>query len=84
MRPLARFAAAASAVMFLAPSVEGQVVSKLGPVDSTGLSAFDTLRVAIGTVAPDFTLESKDGGRVTLSQFRGKKTVVLVFYRGHW
>ena len=24
------------------------------------------------------------GPRVTLSQFRGKKTVVLAFYRGHW
>jgi peroxiredoxin Q/BCP len=38
----------------------------------------------VGSIAPDFTLESKDGGTVTLSQFRGKKAVVLVFYRGHW
>jgi peroxiredoxin Q/BCP len=31
------------------------------------------------TVAPDFTLESDQGGPVTLSDFRGKK-VVLYFY----
>ena len=56
----------------------------LGPIDGADLPPLDTGRVAVGTVAPDFTLEAKDGGTVTLSQFRGKKTVVLVFYRGHW
>ena len=33
----------------------------------------------VGTPAPDFTLNDKDGGAVTLSQFRGEK-VVLYFY----
>lgn len=33
----------------------------------------------IGTLAPDFTLQDKEGNEVTLSQFRGKK-VVLYFY----
>jgi peroxiredoxin Q/BCP len=33
----------------------------------------------VGTVAPDFTLNSQDGNPVTLSQFRGK-WVVLYFY----
>lgn len=33
----------------------------------------------IGTKAPDFTLEDKDGNKVSLSDFRGKK-VVLYFY----
>ncbi len=33
-----------------------------------------------GTVAPDFTLKLKDGTKqVTLSDFRGKSPVVLVF-----
>ena len=32
-----------------------------------------------GTIAPDFTLPSDGGGKVTLSQYRGKK-VVLYFY----
>ncbi len=56
----------------------------LGPKDGTGLATLDTGRVSVGATAPDFTLETKDGATVTLSQFRGKKTVVLVFYRGHW
>jgi cytochrome oxidase Cu insertion factor (SCO1/SenC/PrrC family) len=34
----------------------------------------------VGDVAPDFTLPASDGGKVTLSSFRGKKTVVLAFF----
>ncbi len=44
----------------------------------------DLNRVREGAVAPDFTLEDLDGNRVALSSFRGKKKVVLVFYRGYW
>jgi cytochrome oxidase Cu insertion factor (SCO1/SenC/PrrC family) len=44
----------------------------------------DVNRVKAGDVPPDFTLEDQDGNRVTLSSFRGKKQVVLVFYRGVW
>ncbi len=84
MRSLPRFAAAAAVAVCLAASAGAQGPPKLGPADGAGLPPLDTGRVAVGTVAPDFTLESKDGGTVTLSQFRGKKTVVLVFYRGHW
>ena len=35
--------------------------------------------VETGQMAPDFTLKSHTGEEVTLSQFRGKKNVVLVF-----
>ena len=34
----------------------------------------------VGDTAPDFTLNSTQGGKVTLSDFRGKNTVVLAFY----
>lgn len=61
-----------------------QATSPLGPKDGAGLPPLDTSRVAVGTLAPDFTLESMLGGTITLSQFRGKKEVILVFYRGHW
>lgn len=44
----------------------------------------DLNRVQAGQPAPDFTLESRKGEPVKLSQFRGKKRVVLVFYRGQW
>ena len=33
-----------------------------------------------GTEAPDFTLKDQGGNDVTLSSFRGKQNVVLVFY----
>ena len=35
--------------------------------------------LAIGSAAPDFALQDKDGRTVTLSEFRGKR-VVLYFY----
>lgn len=34
----------------------------------------------VGDVAPDFTLPSTAGKPVTLSEFRGKKMVVLAFF----
>ncbi len=34
----------------------------------------------IGEIAPDFTLADDQGCTVTLSDFRGRKAVVLVFY----
>ena len=55
-----------------------------GPVDGAGLAPTDTSRVRAGVLAPDFTLEAFTGPDVTLSGFRGKKQVVLAFYRGHW
>jgi peroxiredoxin len=36
--------------------------------------------LALGTLAPDFTLRDQFGQDVTLSSFRGSKAVVLVFY----
>lgn len=36
--------------------------------------------VKVGEKAPDFTLPSNTGEKVTLSQFQGKKNVVLYFY----
>ena len=56
----------------------------LGPVDGHDLAPTDIARVAVGTEAPLFTLESFEHGPVDLAGFRGEKNVVLVFYRGHW
>lgn len=58
--------------------------AQLGPKDATNLPPTDLERVKAGDQAPDFTLENMDGKRISLSDFRGKKDVVLVFYRGHW
>ena len=35
--------------------------------------------IEVGALAPEFTLEDKDGNKISLSDFRGKK-VVLYFY----
>jgi peroxiredoxin (alkyl hydroperoxide reductase subunit C) len=44
----------------------------LKPIDSS-------LKVSVGQLAPDFTLKSIQGKRVSLSQYRGQKKVVLSF-----
>ncbi len=52
-------------------------VGKLKPVDSR-------LKVKVGDEAPDFSLPSLQGGEITLSQYRGKKNVVLSFVPAAW
>ena len=72
------------AVFVLAIAMSATASAQLGPKDpGTGLPT-DFERVKIGQPAPDFSLRDSDGKVVTLSDFRGKKSVVLVFYRGHW
>ncbi len=44
----------------------------------TTLDRTETLKV--GDAAPDFTLQDQDENPVTLSEFRGKKNVVLIFH----
>ena len=38
------------------------------------------MKIKVGDKAPEFTLPSQDGTQVSLSEFRGKKNVVLYFY----
>ncbi len=38
----------------------------------------------VGERAPDFTLPDAAGRPVSVADYRGKKPVVLVFYRGYW
>jgi cytochrome oxidase Cu insertion factor (SCO1/SenC/PrrC family) len=40
--------------------------------------------VAVGEMAPDFTLTDQNGRSHALAAERGKRAVVLVFYRGYW
>ena len=37
-----------------------------------------------GEAAPDFTLPDAAGRPVTLADYRGKKPVIVIFYRGYW
>ena len=50
---------------------------ELKPVDSV-------LKVAVGDPAPDFSLPTLGGGKISLSQFRGKKNVVISFVPAAW
>ena len=52
-------------------------VGKLKPRDSV-------LTLKAGDSAPDFTLPVVDGATITLSQFRGKKNVVISFVPAAW
>jgi len=52
-------------------------VGTLKPTDSV-------LKVKAGNPAPNFTLPSVSGEKVSLSQFRGKKNVVLSFVPAAW
>ena len=70
-------------LLFLLLSVS-PLHAQLGPKDGANLSATDLKRVKVGESAPDFTLEDADGKKISLSDLRGKKNVVLVFYRGRW
>jgi AhpC/TSA family len=38
----------------------------------------------LGERAPDFTLTDAAGRPTSLADYRGKKPVILVFYRGYW
>ena len=65
-------------------AAQGMDPVALGPKDGHDLPPTDLERVAVGTMAPDFSLRTLDGEILTLSDFRGAKDVVLVVYRGHW
>ena len=52
-------------------------VGTLKPIDSK-------LKVKLGDPAPDFALPSVSGEKVSLSQFRGKRNVVLSFVPAAW
>ncbi len=65
-------------------SNQAAVSAQTGPQDEIKQAATDLDRVRVGHPAPDFTLEDSEGKNVSLADYRGKKNVVLAFYRGHW
>ena len=72
------------AALVLAGTVSAAAFAQLGPKDAVTQPATDIDRIKVGQAAPDFTLEDSDGKAISLSDFLGKKSVVLVFYRGYW
>jgi cytochrome oxidase Cu insertion factor (SCO1/SenC/PrrC family) len=75
---------AVAVALLAACAAEEQTPVQLGPVDGFDLPPTEIDRVTVGSMAPDFSLEAMNNDTLTLSDFRGQKNVVLVFYRGHW
>ena len=73
-----------TAVVFLFLLTLPIAAAELGPKDRRDLKPTEIDRVKVGQSAPDFSLEDTDGKAISLSDFRGKKSVILVFYRGYW
>ena len=71
--------ASAPMVFGLSDAYKGNIyqMGTLKPIDSV-------LKVKVGELAPDFTLPSVSGEKVSLSQFRGKRNVVLSFVPAAW
>ena len=71
--------ASAPMVFGLSDAYKGNIyqMGTLKPIDSV-------LKVKVGDRAPDFTLPSVSGEKIFLSQFRGKKNVVLSFVPAAW
>lgn len=65
-----RIASRQSRGLFLAGLLLG------GLLGTTGVSS----ALDVGDKAPDFTLPATTGGKISLSQYRGKKLVLLEFY----
>ena len=52
--------------------------------ESAPVATLRSTPVAVGEMAPDFTLEDHHRNKIRLSETRGNSPVVLVFYRGYW
>jgi len=72
------------AIVFVFFLITAPAGAQLGPKDGPDLAPTDLNRIKVGQPAPDFSLEDSNGKPIALSEFRDKKTVVLVFYRGYW
>ncbi len=55
-----------------------------GPSREDAQATAPLKRVQVGQVAPDFTLRTPDGSSYRLSELRGRKNLVLIFFRGTW
>lgn len=51
-----------------------------GPVSAQDDAGADVPELKVGDAAPDFKLTGSDGKTYTLSEFKGKKHVLLAFF----
>ena len=85
-RPLRREAAVALVLMLGVSSLLGvrTLAAHTSSTDSNATAGTQAERVAVGDEAIDFSLESIDGESYRLSELRGQKNAILIFFRGAW
>ncbi|UCG10992.1 MAG: peroxiredoxin [Deltaproteobacteria bacterium] len=72
-------------VYFISPNLLWSDTLKASIYDPGRLKPIDSvLKVKVGERAPDFTLPSLSGKRISLTQFQGKKNVVISFVPAAW
>ena len=46
--------------------------------------SYDQVAVSVGDMAPNFSAEDQSRTIRKLSELRGEKNLILIFYRGYW
>lgn len=75
-RPAVRRVATAFLLLSLAAALPGLAAGAAEPQQAD--------RVAVGDTAIDFSLQSIDGETYRLSDLRGDKNAIVIFFRGSW
>jgi len=82
---IASFTAGLIGIILIAPALGASAAYKDNIYNPGQLKPIDSqLKVSVGEPAPDFTLPSVGGEKISLSQFRGKKSVVISFVPAAW
>ncbi len=72
-------------IFLITPAIGASVAYKENIYNPGQLKPIDSqLRVKVGEPAPDFTLPSVAGKKLTLSRFKGEKNVVISFVPAAW
>jgi len=75
-----RIASLAVLLLTVVSLVHGQGTTTSATTQQSAPPAAPKTFLKVGQPAPDFTLPDTTGKKVTLSDFKGKKNVVLAFY----
>jgi hypothetical protein len=67
-----------------ATTQEPVAVTETAPDPGDDTPVLVNTRGPVAMLAPDFTLPSIEGPEYTLSDYRGKQPVLVVFYRAYW
>ncbi|MDG2168717.1 MAG: redoxin domain-containing protein [Opitutales bacterium] len=72
--------------LFIASAIQGTAAGNIPNIYNPGtlLPTDSQLLVAVGQTAPDFELPAVDGSRIRLSDYRGKRNIILTFVPAAW